>query len=472
MKHIIKRIAATGVAALLAAGTVTAVSAARVASDHIIAKTSKNSLELFSIEGKKLLFTYGSASGDSASGTSRFYVSVDDNFSNLYVDDTADNDTYTISGSTNVYGVDVTRHVQIIPNSINGNLDTVEFSAVFTNNTDESHTVACRIFLDTMVEDNDYAPFRITGVGAIENRTQFEGNDIPESFQVFNSLSNPSMIGTGSFAKGTGKPDIVQFSSYRADSNTLIPECDPSRTTGDSAVNAIWTNRTLAPGESIVCTAYYGIGLIDIQESNELMLGATRNTSGFTVNEDGTGYNPIKLTGYVSNNGTGTLNSVAMSLTVPDGVSCGEATVSYPELNVGAEKQHTWTLEATPSAVEKTVTVTLEAVSAETGKVEPMSYTFTIPAIEGLEPTVVPTTEPETTVPETTVAETTVAPTTVPATASATKDEATKSEATASEASEANNGAVQTGQALPAAMILVVLLAAVGVVYFMRRKEN
>ncbi|MBR1481344.1 MAG: hypothetical protein IJ598_00060 [Ruminococcus sp.] len=472
MKHIIKKIAATGVAALLVAGTVTAVSAARVESNRVIAKTSANTMELYSIEGKRLLFTFGSVSGESADGTSKFYVSVDNEFENLYTEDTADNETYTITGSTQLNNVDITKHVQIIPNSVNGNLDTVEFSTVFTNNTEEAHTVACRIFLDTMVEDNDYAPFRVTGVGSIENRTQFEGNDIPESFQAFNSLSNPSMIGTGSFAKGAGKPDIVQFTSYGANSGTLIPECDPSRTTGDSAVNAIWTNRTLAPGESFVCTAYYGIGLIDIQESNELILGATRNTSSFTVNEDGTGYNPIKLTGYVSNNGTGTLNSVAMTLNVPDGVSCGEATVSYPELNVRAEKQHTWTLEAAPSAVEKTVTVTLEAESAETGKVEPMSYTFTIPAIEGVEPE--PTTEPATTVPETTVeettvAETTVAPTTVPATTSATKDEATKSEATKSEAA---NGAVQTGQAIPAAMILVVLLAAVGVLYFMRRKEN
>ncbi len=119
------------------------------------------------------------------------------------------------------------------------------------------------------------------------------------------------------------------------------------------------------------------------------------------------------------------------------------------------------------------MTVTINAQSAETGKVEPIIYTYVIPAINGAEPiveptTVEPTTAEPTTAEPTTVEATTAAPATVQPTTAATKDEATKSEATKSEA----NGTVKTGEAFPAIAVLITLVAGVGAVYFYRRKYS
>lgn len=468
--HISRKLAAVATAAVLTVGAVVGASAATVSSDKIIAKTGSGDLDIFNIEGSKLLFTVGSSTESSASGTSGTYLSVDGSCDRIYTyNDVADDASYSISGSAAVKGIDVTRTLTIIPNSVSGERDTVEITVLATNNTEETHQVGGRIFLDTMVEGNDQAPIRVAGAGALETRTQFEGDAIPVSFQAFDSLDNPVLIGTGTFAKGAGKPDVVQFLNYWENSSSaLIPQIDTTQSIGDSAVNSIWLEKALAPGESVVYTAYYGLGYIDVSENSELVLGATKIDANFTVNEEGTGYNPVALTSYITNAGLVNLSNVSMSLDLPAGVSVvGDAEMQYDNLAVRAEKQNTWTLTATPSPEERTVTIVINAKSEETGAVEPVVYTYTIPAIEGAEPLPEETTAPETVAPTTTPDATSV---TVPATtAAATKDEATKDEATKS---EANNGTVKTGEAAPAFAILAVLIAGAGAVYFMRRRNG
>ena len=81
----------------------------------------------------------------------------------------------------------------------------------------------------------------------------------------------------------------------------LVPEIDTSEEIGDSAVNVIWLERELAPGETRVLTTYYGLGYIDVSEGSELKLGATKIDGSFTISEDGNSYNPVRLTSYVSN---------------------------------------------------------------------------------------------------------------------------------------------------------------------------
>ena len=119
------------------------------------------------------------------------------------------------------------------------------------------------------------------------------------------------------------------------------------------------------------------------------------------------------------------------------------------------------------------MTVTVNAKSKETGEVSPVTFTYTIPAIEGAEPIVETTAAPTTTVPETTAEPTTTVPeTTVAATTKAptTTTPATPAQATPSQPS--NNGTVKTGEAVPAVAVLLTLVAGVGVIYFYRRKYS
>ena len=463
-----RKVAAVGAAAALAAAAVVSVSAGRIESDKLIVRVGQLNYEMYSAEGGKLLFTGFDAFEQGSGGTSQAYISVN-GVSNyvFFNDEVVDHENLTMTATTKIMDIDVERGVRIVENNVSGEKDTAELTLVFTNNTEETKSVGGKFFLDTMVEGNDSAPFRVAGVGAITYKTQFEGDNIPASFQAFDSLQSPKTIGTGTFATGAGRPDVVQFRNYGDVRYPLVPAIETSEKIGDSAVNIIWLERELAPGESLVCRTYYGLGYIDVNEGSDLKLGATKIDGNFTVNEAGTGYDPVRITSYVTNTGIVPLSGVEMSLTLPAGVTADQTVYNAGNLAIRAEKQNTWTLTAVPSPVERTVTVTINAKSEETGEVTPVSYTYAIPAIEGAEPVTEPTTAEPTTV-EPTTAEVTVAPTTAQPTTAATKDEATKSEATKSQA----NGTVKTGEAFPAIAVLLTLVAGVGAVYFYRRKYS
>lgn len=401
--------------------------------------------------------------------------------------------------ATAVYDdVNFTRTLKFIPNKINGREDVVEVKCTATNNSDTEHQVGARIMLDTMLGENDDAPFRISGIGAVTTRTQLEGDSIPTSYQAFDSLDNPTVVSTGSFASGLGKPDIVQYNNYwEAKLSVLIPECNETLGIGDSTVSAIWKPVTLAPGESKNYVAYYGIGEVLVNGDSELILGASRNESAFEINEDGTAYNPVSITGYVKNAGNDILNNVELSIDLPNGVTLenGENAVIYDTMNVNAENQNTWVLNAAPSAVERTVTITIKAKSDEITNVEPVVYTYTIPALNiptepETEPETVPATEPETvpvTEPETEPS--TVKPTEAPtqkatqaSTQTATNPSSTSAPTQGS--TNANNttqapvnsttetGKVATGDSAAILMLFAALLTVSGVTVFVSRRRS
>ena len=128
---------------------------------------------------------------------------------------------------------------------------------------------------------------------------------------------------------------------------------------------------------------------------------------------------------------------------------------------------------ATKLGAVATVTVT------EASQVPTTAPETTVPATTVPETTVPATTVPETTVPATTIAQNTTTPNTTlaPATEDATSSTgATVKPGTADTANNGNNtannnnGTVKTGNASMAAVILLVLVSATGVVYFTRKK--
>ena len=67
--------------------------------------------------------------------------------------------------------------------------------------------------IDTMLGDNDEAPFRIPGTGAVTTEKQYNGDNIPAYYQAFDDLANPTVVSYGCFDKTSqNKPDYVQFS--------------------------------------------------------------------------------------------------------------------------------------------------------------------------------------------------------------------------------------------------------------------
>ena len=231
--------------------------------------------------------------------TSRMFVSIDGSVSTLGSDSTPvpDAQSKRITTSKNYSnGITVEKILTIVPNGNTSREDTVEFKMVVTNNSTENHEVGARIMLDTMLGSNDDAPFRMPNLGAVTMRTQLEGS-------------------TGTFARGADKPDIVQFNRWGISTdNNLIPACDSTLEIGDSAVNSIWNEKTLAPGKSIAYKTYYGLGEFVASGNAELVVGATKVTPNFVINEDGTGYEPVSLIGYVQNTGTEGLDNVNIAV--------------------------------------------------------------------------------------------------------------------------------------------------------------
>ena len=281
--------------------------------------------------------------------------------------------------------IKIERTLSFMPNKVNGKKNVVEVKYSVTNTSDKSHKVGGRIMLDTMLDSNDYAPFRIAGIGAVTTRMQFSGDKIPTMYQAFDSLEKPNVVSTGYFATGADRPDYVQFNNYWASMGEYEPVCDTSLDIGDSVVNSIWKPVELKPGQSKDYIAYYGLGELDVTKG-DLTLGATRSASSFEINEEGNGYNPISLTAYLKNTSKNNLTNAEVTVQLPNGVTLGDeenSTVKYDKLASSGEKQNTWTLNALPSGTERTVKVKISAKADGVTNVKPIEYTFTIPAIDG-----------------------------------------------------------------------------------------
>ena len=386
-------------------------------------------------------------------------------------------------------GVDIRQNYTFVRSNATGRDDMVEIKYTLTNNDTVAHEAGVRIMIDTMIGDNDDAPFRIPNVGSVETERTFTGSEIPEYYQVFDSFDNPSVISFGTFDKtSSNKADYVQFISWLKSKNTTwnITTTDGDLI-GDSSVTSVWNPKTLNPGETRTYKMYYGLGKFVADTSGELQLaGYGDNTA--KINEENTAYEPSTVTAYIKNSSENTLENVTVTLNAAEEMTfSGEQTINVGNLSAGEEKQVSWTVDFAHSQVEKTVNYSISA-KADNADEKTVDLSTILPALTGAEATpdesttVPETTVPETTVPETTVpattaepttvepttvAPTTVAPTTTPDATSATK-QATKDTATKT----TNNNAVQTGSVSVAALLLTALSAFAGIAYFVRKREN
>ena len=167
-----------------------------------------------------------------------------------------------------VDGVEIKQTIQIVNNETTGIKDTVKISYSYKNTANTSKNVGIRIMLDTMLGDNDGAPFKVPSLGNVTTEKELSGSRIPSSWQAFDNLSNASVFAVGTLYKsGERRPDKVQFASwgnvyYSAGAYNYI--IDPGQSvTGDSAVAIYWDAKPLAAGNSSSVCTYYGVGRND-----------------------------------------------------------------------------------------------------------------------------------------------------------------------------------------------------------------
>ena len=106
-------------------------------------------------------------------------------------------------GSTNLR---VHQYLVLVTGSSTGRQDTYAIRYKIENLDSVAHTVGCRVMLDTDLDDNDGAPFRVPGTGSVTTEMEWQGANVPPYFFVFNDLNNPSITAQGNLRGGLAVP--------------------------------------------------------------------------------------------------------------------------------------------------------------------------------------------------------------------------------------------------------------------------
>jgi len=156
-----------------------------------------------------------------------------------------DTDPFTNLSAVEFFGttgpVRVTQELKIVP-GLTGNRDTARIRYVATNLDSVSHNVGLRIMLDTMLNDNDGAPFRVNGA-SVTTETDYVGAAVPSFFDVFFDLNVPGISARGTLRDGVvTPPDRFVIAAWPNISDTRFNfTVDPTHlVTNDSAIGIYW----------------------------------------------------------------------------------------------------------------------------------------------------------------------------------------------------------------------------------------
>jgi len=253
--------------------------------------------------------------------------------------------------------------IKLAHNEVTNREDLVQISYNIINNGESEANVGVRIMLDTMLGSNDGAPFRLPGLGAVTTEKEFVGSQVPQFWQAFDDLENPSVIANGTVYKSIHeKPDKIQF-VYWSDiydtlwDYTIIPD---QYVTRDSAVAIYYNPERVNPGSSINVSTYYGIGSLRSDSGDDVLSMNVAAPQKLELDPAGTNYfpNPFTITAYLYNQGIDTIDEAIISLDLPQGSGLNLLTdkdVSLTNLNPGEDRTVTWRVLADPQAEEKVV---------------------------------------------------------------------------------------------------------------------
>jgi pimeloyl-ACP methyl ester carboxylesterase len=300
--------------------------------------------------------TYGHPSPWSSYST----INVDGQFSPYIATQSPVSNDGDLSNTSEQHIVDKNIKVQqilkIVPSINTKHEDTLEIKYVVTNEDQESHDVGIRIMLDTMLGGNDHAPFRIPGVGPVTTEMEFTGDDIPEYWQGFDSLSDPKVIGHANLTRNKeNKPDKVQFLNWgKASSDPWNTTVSPGSLTGDSAVAVYWNLKSMAPGESREYVTHYGLSDL-VQDLRPPVTLSITGPQKIQLDSNGAYTpNPSTVTAYFQNIGTAPAEGVSLELQSPFAVmrlSNGQSrTINVGRLLPGETRQVSWQVDFVPQS--------------------------------------------------------------------------------------------------------------------------
>ncbi len=252
----------------------------------------------------------------------------------------------------------VTQQLSFVKSPTTRYMDTARIHYIVENAGQMTRDVGLRLLIDTMLGANDGAPLR-AGDQAVMGDAMLPGAQIPDYWQAFDSLVEPSVTSQGTMIGGElTPPSRLAFSNWGTFADNLwaadiVPgrEFVRSRESDlDSAVAMYWDPSPLAPGEVRHYVTYYGLGGITLAPG-KLALGITAPAE-VGLSSDGTA--PFLAVAYVHNTGEGPAHDVVARLELPIGYKLAggqSSSRSIGDLGPGETAQVAWQVVATWSAV-------------------------------------------------------------------------------------------------------------------------
>lgn len=247
----------------------------------------------------------------------------------------------------------VTQELSFIKSPSTRYLDTARIHYKVENVGSMTRNVGLRLMIDTMLGANDGAPLR-AGERAIVSDTMLSGGEIPDYWQAFDSMVEPSVTAQGTMAGGElTPPGQIAFSDWGSFADNLwdvdlVPGREFVRSKEsdlDSAVAMYWMPALLAPGQVRHYVTYYGLGGITLAPG-KLALGMTAPAE-VGLSADGVG--SFLAVAYINNTGEGPAHDVTATLSLPVGFKLAGGkgdTRTVGDLEPGETAQVAWQVVA------------------------------------------------------------------------------------------------------------------------------
>ncbi len=272
--------------------------------------------------------------------------------------------------------VEVTQKLSLARSTTTGLMDTARIEYQVHNTDNEAHLVGLRLMLDTMLGENDGAPFRVDDQ-AILTDTVFYSHNMPEFWQAFDSLSNPQVMAQGTLRQsGITTPDRVYFTNWGSLADDLWnfdfqPGRDFTRRGEfelDSAMAMFWDPIPLQPGTTRTFVTHYGLGGVTIAPG-DLSLGVT---SPAQIIADPDHRQSFPIIAYIQNTGQGEAREVTADIRLPRGLELVEGSLKKDlgNLDVGETIQTSWQI-IPRGELSGTISyeVIVDAINSEANKV-------------------------------------------------------------------------------------------------------
>src|SRR5690554_764294 len=217
--------------------------------------------------------------------------------------------------------LDVEQVLSFVKSTTTGLYDTIQIKYRIENISTESQKIGLRVMLDTMLGENDGAPFRI-GDDAVTTDTVYYNKQLPEFWMAFDSISDPSVTSQGTFTgPGVTPPDRVNLADWGSmadgvwdfDFNPGEEFLRKGEYEIDSAIAMYWVPEYLGPGESRSYITNYGLGGITVVPGL-LSLGVTSPAEVVFDKPDKT----FPIIAYIENTSDITAKNVRISINISD----------------------------------------------------------------------------------------------------------------------------------------------------------